>query len=548
MLFLEADILRDLMKDGQEHPYLSPIWILKYALIREAEHTEMRVLLVRNQDIEPLVSASFVLVSPEGEFRTRVTEFRKQQDNPDYPVFFCAFETPEDLTEPYSLELTQLTFAERSLNISQMLKGPLNFNPAFEENIFNRFLQKHYKNYAQAPVFTEDYWQCICLKYNGNEEDTCPNCGRTKAHMQEIARTGIEDVALRVYLQVYEVKLLKGSSAKIEWQRYKEQLVETLHLSEETIKAKEVEKHFMAQYKNLAWNSSSNNYVKGFQGAMLLLFFLASVMVLYNAYASTHDFRTAMSRGDYEAALIAYDRSSPILISDDELDQARYGRANRLEATRPEAALDIYLELGEYRDAPYRAQEMYYRIGMKYVAVSEDAKAVEYFLQAPDVIETLKALREANLRLGFGYYNQGLIFEAYPYLVGAKEDPEARALIKTILETEFPLKAKVFINASETGVNHETSLNVKDPIYVHLILEGGIPGAKFDPQVYIVTPNGQTTPESFADIVTGDPQWVGWPDGLYKDHSIGETGMLTVRVVEPMTQLELATSSIEIVR
>ncbi len=84
----------------------------------------------------------------------------------------------------------------------------------------------------------------------------------------------------------------------------------------------------------------------------------------------------------------------------------------------------------------------------------------------------------------------------------------------------------VSVNTSEYNITtNETTLKGTNPIYFHLKLTGGEPGASVRLTVKAQHPDGYVEQYTFNDKwEDGGAGWYGWPEGIYDN--LGESGML----------------------
>ena len=84
-------------------------------------------------------------------------------------------------------------------------------------------------------------------------------------------------------------------------------------------------------------------------------------------------------------------------------------------------------------------------------------------------------------------------------------------------------------NSSEDKGNYKTTISKYNPVYCHITLTGGTPGASTVIQVKGTKPDGTSINYTFnsawEDDFTG---WYGWTDGLYTYPAYGDTGYIRV--------------------
>lgn len=85
-------------------------------------------------------------------------------------------------------------------------------------------------------------------------------------------------------------------------------------------------------------------------------------------------------------------------------------------------------------------------------------------------------------------------------------------------------------NSSESSTTGQSSISKYKPVYCHMSLSGGTPGAKTVISVRGTTPDGDYIDYTFDEAwEDGSSGWYGWSDGIYTHPQYGRTGTISVR-------------------
>ena len=209
------------------------------------------------------------------------------------------------------------------------------------------------------------------------------------------------------------------------------------------------------------------------------------------------------------------------------LPEIKYQKANNLlEENQYDAAYAAFIELENYRNSEDMLNECLYLKACSLLDRAKHEDAIELFAELDGYKNSKQKLNEAKYCYVLENRNN-LDVTTFDYLKSLKnQDYKDSANIYAQL---YDWKITVFaINSSETDeITNENSISKHKPVYFHMILSGGEPGASTRVTVRSTLPNGNTDEYVFENKWgDGDYLWYGWSEGIYINPTYGASGIL----------------------
>lgn len=304
MIILTEQIKHELTKEGRYHHYLSPVWVLYHHLIEQDGKTMVRVSLVKNQSIESLSSITFWVESGLASVKITTHEFKESAYVKDHPIFMALFECPKGLeSSDFKLEIATMTLGNQEIDLKLFKRGPLNF-PSLSEDQLRSMLSIEIEGHvAQMPEFTPNYWQCVCHKYNGPEQEVCANCAKTREYNRELVEVGFNPAVLERYLSDHPITALPDLKFEKEYLPYKTQLMRDLGLTEVLLDKANVKERVRKDYDAYAtriYGPLRRSTTRFFIGLTLALSLLIFIGVYGGPYLVG---RSALNQKNYPEAI-----------------------------------------------------------------------------------------------------------------------------------------------------------------------------------------------------------------------------------------------------
>ena len=204
----------------------------------------------------------------------------------------------------------------------------------------------------------------------------------------------------------------------------------------------------------------------------------------------------AMKDGAYLDAVVAFKKVPGYLDADEQLLEANYQRAlEYIQRGVYDNAADILEELNDYKDSQSKILEIKYQYVQGHLT-NTDTTTHKY----------LKDLKAAQ------YKDSADIFEEL-----------------------YAWKAEIIaINSDPDDVKtYKTSISVYDPVYFHIKITGGEPGAEVTLTRKTIYPDGDTYETKWDWAAqNGTITWVGWDTGIYQKPAYGTRGTLTLQIYD----------------
>lgn len=420
-----------------------------------------------------------------------------------------------------------------------------------------------------VPECTDSIWRCTCGALNMANENVCHSCESSKENLIAALNTEMLNFNMLKFQEEKRVAEEKAMAEQAERIRFaKEQMrLEQERKEQERIEAERVKKKKKLRRIKIIVAIISSIL------AILLICGIVLCSILYRRYQSAC---SALEDGNYDTAYQMFVDLDGFMDSETMEREAMYqkGKAT-LENNQFDEAIIIFMELGDYSDSKAlladaknkkeNAQnEARYQAGLNTLnnkqygiaiavfyslgdfADSKDKLAEAQYLMACDYLEKKAYVQAVAIFEDIGHYKDSAdkIKEAkYSYVLANRnnEDETTYEYLKALMSTGYRDTSTIFNNlyawkvtvlgwnSSEYSSSYTSSINKYRPVYCHILLKGGTPGASTILSVSGTDPGGSDIHYTFEyahyDDWTG---WFGWPSGLYDYPETGDTGSIQI--------------------
>ena len=237
-----------------------------------------------------------------------------------------------------------------------------------------------------------------------------------------------------------------------------------------------------------------------------------------------------MSGVHYLDALKAFSALNGYKDSDNLYKTNCYSYASELcQKNEYKTAIDYFSKAGNYLDAGDRKTDATYHYACQLLDNGDYTESLTVFEECEGYQDTAGKILDAK----YGYAVTHMDHDDYTTFYYLQELTEnnysgARSVYAELYDWKVTVTA---VNTSENGTENMTSISRYKPVYFHIKLTGGVPGASTILTRRISYPSGGTRSGKWDYAKSnGDTSWVGWDNGIYgSSGGNGPTGTLAIR-------------------
>ena len=260
-----------------------------------------------------------------------------------------------------------------------------------------------------------------------------------------------------------------------------------------------------------------------------------SMLSSYDAYDEHTDalyvsiMENHYANGRYDEALLAYQKTKGYDTNSDKYKDMTYNYALKLLVNRNySAAKTNFKKVSGYLDADQKVIESDYQLGQNELVQKNYTAAVAAFERVKDYKDSKDRINEAKY-LYVKANKTRTNNTTYSYLkdLKAAKYKDSADIFKEVYAWKVDVVA---VNSDpDDDKTNKKSISVYDPVFFHIKISGGEPGAETTLKVKRYLPSGETGWYTFTwDAFDGAQTWYGWENGVYNNPAYGTRGVLKV--------------------
>lgn len=434
-----------------------------------------------------------------------------------------------------------------------------------------------------VPIGGGKYWFCTCGALNESFETRCHNCGCTKKQLV----TALDPETLKINLSCYEAQNAEAERAEKAKAKKKQKKHNNEPSNHPEKPKKRSRKPIIAliivlimlaavgcsaifywipygDYREACAALDNGEYDQARQAFLDLDGFLDSEdMALKSLYEKGKAF---LDEDRFDNAIETFENIMDYEDSAVMLNEAKYRKGcYLLENKFYTSAASVFDEISDYKDSASLLNETKYQEACEALENQNFAEAlsifetIRYYKDSVSLIDETK-YQEACVTLENAQYTQAVsafenissykdsatkVKEAkYGYVLSNKSNDDVTTYeyllslksagykdSATIYKELYTWKITVLgWNSDRDSSNYQTSISKYNPIYCHVKLTGGTPGASVTLRTSGKRPDGYETSEYTFGTAwrDGEEGWYGWAEGLYTNPEYGSAGTLRV--------------------
>lgn len=237
--------------------------------------------------------------------------------------------------------------------------------------------------------------------------------------------------------------------------------------------------------------------------------------------------------GRYDEALLAYQKTKGYDTNSDKYKDMTYNYALKLLVNRNySAAKTNFKKVSGYLDADQKVIESDYQLGQNELVKKNYTAAVAAFERVKDYKDSKDRINEAKY-LYVKANKTRTNNTTYSYLkdLKAAKYKDSADIFKEL----YAWKAEIIAVNSDPDdeKTNKTTISVYDPVYFHIKITGGEPGAEVTLTRKAVYPDGETYTNKWDWAAQdGTITWVGWSTGVYTNPEYGTRGTLKLQIYD----------------
>ena len=264
-----------------------------------------------------------------------------------------------------------------------------------------------------------------------------------------------------------------------------------------------------------------------------------SMLSSYDAYDEHTDalyvsiMENHYANGRYDEALLAYQKTKGYDTNSDKYKDMTYNYALKLLVNRNySAAKTNFKKVSGYLDADQKVIESDYQLGQNELVKKNYTAAVAAFERVKDYKDSKDRINEAKY-LYVKANKTRTNNTTYSYLkdLKAAKYKDSADIFKEL----YAWKAEIIAVNSDPDdeKTNKTTISVYDPVYFHIKITGGEPGAEVTLTRKAVYPDGETYTNKWDWAAQdGTITWVGWSTGVYTNPEYGTRGTLKLQIYD----------------
>ncbi len=241
---------------------------------------------------------------------------------------------------------------------------------------------------------------------------------------------------------------------------------------------------------------------------------------------------TLINEENFETAITILKRLGDYEDSKTKLSECYYNYSKQLYDEKDyENCVSQFLNITDANVDRTFYQDALYNLGLESIAYEKYDEAVNYFDRISSYKDSDTKKQSAMYQyVKANYYHYDRTTYSYLKTLKAANYSDSASLFKSL----YAWKATIKFNDSEDDeTTDSSSLSKFGPVYCHVSLTGGEPGAKTRLKYKYNIPNGETPSGTFSeDWGDGYTGWCGYANGIYQNPAYGSNGIFSVTIFD----------------
>lgn len=250
----------------------------------------------------------------------------------------------------------------------------------------------------------------------------------------------------------------------------------------------------------------------------------------------------AREAGNYAKAMEGFLALKDFSDAPDQYRETAYMYGNKLvDLKKYEDAIEMYTKSGNFSDAEEKIKEAYYGMGKLAMINKDYLDAITAFEQSEKFSDAEALIQEA--KIAYIAANPDVSDKNTAAFITEMEEKGVEGLEELLTEV-YKWKAEIvaFNNSPDSASSNKSSISRKSPMCVHFKITGGKIDATVNIRAEITLPSGMKGNINFQDAKNGD---VLMAYGTYDNPTYGATGTMTVKIYDANNNL-LAEGSVKV--